>query len=206
MKPKTPWYITLLRCTKTAENSHSNSTINRTIVMGCVLPLRVLRTMNRGEETSITTAAIKALTCSTLLQDTEPQENSHELIPRFEIVCITGPIETRHITAEIVRRWEKESRGVYSRTFEGSNLSREYSLSFSVNLDALLELKKAKMACEVISTGTFGTIQAYVYYICKEDVPVRTRKRTVRRAPSEVPQLTLVKEDLSPVKKRKRLV
>ena len=157
------WYIVLLRCTRKftpkytnpSKGSTRNATINRTIVLGSVAPNRVLEFMNGGEDDNIVTAANRALSSPTLLKRSIPIVK--ELNPRFEIVCIMGPIPNRTQTSIILEKWEKCSRGQYSRTYLGSVLAKDHKLGFAVNIEALLGLEKFNLKTRIVSTTETGT-------------------------------------------------
>ena len=177
------WYITLLRCTRRiapkctnpSKGSTRNATINRTIVLGSIAPNRVLEDMNGGEDDNIVTAANKARGSPTLLQRVVPVAT--DLNPRFEIVCIMGPISSRYQTSAILEEWEKCSRGQYSRTCLGSMLASRHNLSFSINIDALLGLEKFGLTARIIATTDTST--DLEFYRAAE----KKKKRIVKKRP-----------------------
>ena len=172
------WYITLLRCTRKftprctnpSKGSTRNASINRTIVLGSVAPIRVLEFMNGGEDDNIVTAANRALSAPTLLK--RSAQTSKDLNPRFEIVCIMGPICNRMLTSSILEKWEKFSRGQYSRTYLGSVLAKDHQLGFSVNVEALLGLEKHNLKTRIVATTPTST-KLYFYH------PTEKKKRVI---------------------------
>lgn len=153
---KLSWFLTLIRCTKNGSNDKSDQkSRNHTIILGNVFPMRLIAQMNRGEEDNIVTAASKALADPQMLMRSSP--TAVELHPRFEAVCMMGPIPSREITTNIMIRWERQSRGKGSRTYIGCMIAIETKYQFSVNLNALLELNDTPFTCRILNTTPKNT-------------------------------------------------
>lgn len=159
---------------------------NRTFIYGSWAPLVVLRRMNDSKDPRILMAAAKA--CGMPVTASESMDESLGQMPVsndiYGIMCIIGPIQGEQATEELVKTWEKLSRGSQPRTITGYNLAMFYGLNFTINFTLFFQLNPAEVRIEVdtfsMEKGTCLSVFPLVNQVtCAVPIarPVRKRPR-----------------------------
>lgn len=114
--------------------------------------MTVLRRMNESRDTNILTAATRA--CDATISATEDleaeslkfEQSSSDI---YGIQCVMGPIKGEAYIRELVRMWEKLSRGPQPRTITGYNLAMVNNLNFTVNFPLFFQLNPDEVSIEL---------------------------------------------------------